>query len=125
MIKRIYVFMTFVRFFVRYVLLVREVLGGLLIAVCLSGVMIGIAERRPWGESLYFAFITALSIGYGDVSPITSWGRIGSVIVGCIGMVFIGLTVAVATRALSDTVDYLKNDSEWVLSRSVPHTRQK
>jgi voltage-gated potassium channel len=54
---------------------------------------------------VYFAFITALSIGYGDIHPETSLGKIVSVGIGLIGMLFVGCTVAVANRALRDTAE--------------------
>ena len=106
--KRTRGFITFLRHFARHTLIVREILVGLLLLICLGGIAISYAESRSMEESLYFAFITGLSIGYGDITPSTIWGRVISVTIGLVGMVFIGLTVAVATRALSDTVEQLR-----------------
>jgi hypothetical protein len=61
-------------------------------------------ENRELGEGIYFAFITGLSIGYGDITPATAWGRVVSVLIGLVGTIFVGLTVAVATRALADSI---------------------
>ena len=55
-------------------------------------------------EAVYFAFITGLSIGYGDITPDTALGRLISVLIGLVGMLFVGITVAIATRALADVV---------------------
>ncbi len=101
-------FVTFLRHFFRHTLIVREILAGLLLLICLGGITISYVENRSMEESLYFAFITGLSIGYGDIAPSTIWGRVISVTIGLVGMVFIGLTVAVATRALSDAVEQLR-----------------
>lgn len=106
--RRIHEFSTFLRFFFRYWLVVSEVLIGLTMLIILAGVAISFVEERSLGESIYFSCITALSIGYGDVVPTTTAGRIISVFIGCVGMIFIGLTVAVATRALADTVAQLR-----------------
>jgi voltage-gated potassium channel len=54
-------------------------------------------------DSLYFAFVTAFTIGYGDIAPVTAGGRIVSLLVGLLGLVFTGLVVAIATRSLALT----------------------
>ncbi len=33
-------------------------------------------EDRSWWDSVYFSVVTALTIGYGDICPITTGGRI-------------------------------------------------
>ncbi|WP_045363455.1 potassium channel family protein [Methyloceanibacter caenitepidi] len=48
--------------------------------------------------------ITGLTVGYGDVVPTTISSRVVSVLVGLIGLIFFGILVAVATRALGKTV---------------------
>jgi voltage-gated potassium channel len=97
-------FITFARHFIRYAFYLRRVLVGLLALLFLGGFIISRVENLGLGEGIYFAFITGLSIGYGDISPTTAGGRVASVLIGLIGMVFVGLTVAVATRALADSV---------------------
>jgi len=104
MSRRIREFSNFVRHFVGYVLYVREILAGLLTLLLLGGVAISHLERIRLGEALYFAFITGLSIGYGDITPRTAAGRVVSIVIGLIGMIFTGLTIAIATRALADAV---------------------
>jgi hypothetical protein len=44
-----------------------------------------------------------MSIGYGDISPQTGFGKLTSVGIGLVGMLFVGATVAVANRALADS----------------------
>ena len=64
--------------------------------------MIWRVEDIPLGDAIYFAFITGLSIGYGDISPATAGGQLISILIGLFGMLFVGITVAIATRALAD-----------------------
>jgi hypothetical protein len=54
---------------------------------------------------MYFSFITAFTIGYGDITPITIIGRVLAILMGLIGIIFTGLVVAVATRALVNTIE--------------------
>jgi voltage-gated potassium channel len=83
---------------------VRGVIVGLILALILGGVAISWIEQLDLGKAIYFAFITGLSIGYGDISPETALGRVISVLIGLVGMLFVGITVAIATRSLADMV---------------------
>lgn len=103
MYKRIGMFVEFIHTFARYTLYVREVIGTLLLLIVLSGFVISSVENIKLSEAIYFVFITGLSIGYGDISPGTTIGKIVSVGIGFIGMLFIGITVAIANRALAHT----------------------
>lgn len=57
-------------------------------------------EKMPFGEALYFAFITGLTIGYGDIVVKTPFGRLMAVLLGLIGIIFTGIMVAAALRAV-------------------------
>lgn len=100
--KRLTLFMEFVRAFARYTLHIREVLGSLLLLKVLGGIAFSKLEGINLGDAIYFAFITGMSIGYGDITPKTATGKLLSVAIGLVGMLFVGLTVAIATRALAD-----------------------
>ena len=62
-------------------------------------------EKLPFGDALYFALITGLTIGYGDIVVKTPAGRILAVLIGFIGVLFSGLIIAIAVRALRETVE--------------------
>lgn len=101
--ERFAAFRHFLGNFLYYLWMVREVLTGLLLLLLLGGVLISKIEDLALLEAIYFSFITGLSIGYGDITPRTGLGMCVSVVIGVIGMVLTGMTVAVATRALADT----------------------
>lgn len=56
----------------------------------------------PLGETLYFCGITALTIGYGDVVPTTTFGRIDALLLGLIGLLMTGLVIAAAVRGVQE-----------------------
>ena len=97
-------FAIFLRYFAKYLFFVRHVVIALFVQIVIGGVLISYLEGLHIGESIYFAFVTGLTIGYGDINPVTTSGRVVSVGIGIIGMLFTGMTIAVATRALADTV---------------------
>ena len=97
-------FASFVRHFAKYVAYLRGVLLTLILLLVLGGVVISRLEGIPLGDAIYFAFVTGLTIGYGDISPATPLGRVISILIGLVGMIFTGVTVAIATRALTDAV---------------------
>jgi len=100
---RIAVIRSFCFHFLSYLMLVREVLLGLLLMLLLAGFLFSWFEDIRLTHAIYFTFITGLSIGYGDITPETGLGAVVSIIIGVIGMILTGMTIAVATRALADT----------------------
>lgn len=57
-------------------------------------------EKVPFGDALYFTFITGLTIGYGDIVMKTPAGRVISILIGFIGIVFTGLIVAAVVETV-------------------------
>ena len=109
MTRRRRAFLDFVRHVVTAALLVREVLGCLIVLIILHGVLFSLVEGKDIGSSIYFAFITGFTIGYGDIAPVTTLGRIVAVSTGFWGTVFVGLVVAINTRALRVTVQQIQS----------------
>lgn len=108
--QHLHQFVVFVRCIFRYAHYLRGILVGLLMLIMLGGVAISYLEDLPLGDAIYFAFVTGMTIGYGDISPKTPGGRVISAGVGLVGVVFTGLYVAIATRALADTAKQLKQE---------------
>ncbi|WP_233873334.1 potassium channel family protein [Paraburkholderia adhaesiva] len=89
----------------------RAILIGLLalfvlltIGMWYFGAPVETANRTPspWGETVYFCAITALTIGYGDVVPTSTFGRIDAILLGLVGLVITGLMVAAAVRGIQE-----------------------
>jgi hypothetical protein len=79
---------------------VWPVLWGLLLAIAGLGFAIGVIEDWSLQESLYFAFVSGLTIGYGDLTPKTPLARSLAIAIGFCGILLTALVAAVAVKAL-------------------------
>ncbi|KAA0139117.1 potassium channel family protein [Gimesia chilikensis] len=101
--KRLPLFVEFFSSFMRYASYVREVIVALLLILLLGAFLIWRFENLSFGDAVYFSMITGLTIGYGDITPETPMGKIISVGIGLVGMIVVGLVIAIATRSLHET----------------------
>ena len=93
----------FIHVFFRIVWHIRSVFLVIVALIIAGAVVIAGVEKMPIGEALYFAFITGLTIGYGDIVATTTFGRIMSVLLGFVGILFTGLVIAVAVHAVRES----------------------
>ncbi len=61
-------------------------------------------DNKPIKTAIYMAFITALTIGYGDVTPSHPASRVLAILLGIIGMIFTGIIVAIAVYATQQSL---------------------
>ena len=80
---------------------VWPVLSALLAAIAGLGLLVGLIEGWSISESIYFAFVSGLTIGYGDFAPKTLAARMLAIMIGFCGVLLTGLVAAVAVKALS------------------------
>lgn len=76
------------------------ILSGLLMLMACLGAVIGLLEGWGIGDGIYFAFVTGLTIGYGDFSPSTLLTRVMAMTIGFIGITLTGVVAAIAVAAL-------------------------
>jgi hypothetical protein len=79
---------------------VWPIISGLLIFMGSVGVVIGLQEHWSLPDAIYFAFVTGLTIGYGDLVPTHALSRILAILIGLSGVLLVGLVVAIGVRAL-------------------------
>ena len=75
---------------------------GLLMLIVALGVTAGFVEGWSVHESIYFSFVSGLTIGYGDLAPKTLVGRVLAIAIGVCGILMTALVAAIAVRALTD-----------------------
>ena len=97
--------------------LVAPLLGFLCLVIILFGQIVCRIEK--WGkfDGLYWSFITATTVGYGDIRPLKKVSKALSVVIALVGMIFTGVIIAVTLHTASialekhvdmSTIEYMK-----------------
>jgi voltage-gated potassium channel len=97
--------LTFVKEFTIGVWLTFPVLLTLGALIAAMGQVVGKAEGWSRFESLYWSFITATTVGYGDIRPIKRGSRVVAVLIAFLGLVLTGILIAVAVHAATLALD--------------------
>jgi hypothetical protein len=79
---------------------VWPILSALLGGIMSLGAAVALLEDWPLSDGIYFAFVTGLTIGYGDLVPHRLISRMLSIGIGLLGMLMIALLAAIAVRAM-------------------------
>lgn len=90
---------TFLKEFVYGVWLTAPLLATLALVVTALGQVVGKMEGWPPFDSFYWSFITATTVGYGDVRPTRRVPRILSILIALVGLTLTGILIAVAIHA--------------------------
>jgi len=78
------------------------ILSGLLVLIVALGLIIGRIEGWSIIDSIYFAFVSGLTIGYGDLAPKIALTRLLAILIGACGVLLTALVAAVAVRAFTE-----------------------
>jgi len=84
----------------------RGMFFGLLIWLVIDAAAIAYVEKMSFTDALYFTLVTGLTIGYGDIAPVTLMGRIVAILTGILGILITGLIVAIAVFAVKETMEH-------------------
>ncbi len=79
---------------------VRIGIIGLAAVIIAGSVGFHVSEGRDLPTSLYFTVITLTTVGFGDVIPVTPEGRLVTVSILVLGLVFFGVVVGSVTELL-------------------------
>ena len=76
------------------------VVSALLAIQLALGLLIGFLEGWPFGDAVYFTFVTGLTIGYGDLVPRQASTRALAIGIGFLGLFVTGVIAAIAVHAM-------------------------
>ncbi|MFX0201262.1 MAG: potassium channel family protein [Candidatus Hodarchaeota archaeon] len=95
---------SFTKIFFSLIWLARYLMGSCLGIVVIGGCVFSIegfsSGNHKFLLGLYMSFITALTIGYGDMTPDGPVGKVFAVILGMAGILLTGVIVAASIKAL-------------------------
>jgi hypothetical protein len=76
----------FFQYFWKHLKVIWPIASGLMAFQLALGTVIGFLERWSVSETIYFTFVTALTIGYGDVAPKRIASRMIALVIGLSGI---------------------------------------
>jgi len=74
-------------------------LGAVAVVIVLAGFLLARFDRLPLEEAIYLAFITAFTVGFGDVTPKSRGARGVSIVLAFVGLILVGVLVGIAVHA--------------------------
>lgn len=94
-------FRTFFGIFLRVIYVLRKIVITLFAFIIAMGFVIAFVEDMNLWDALYFAFVSAFTLGYGDIVPHTALGRfICAIVLPITGMLLTGIMIAAAINAI-------------------------
>lgn len=91
-----------------------EIIGYYLTTLILSGVLFSYFEDKPLFESMWWACVTGLTIGYGDLYPVTVGGKIVAIaLMHIVPLIIVPLIVArLLTTVIEDRNQFSHDEQE-------------
>lgn len=91
--------LTFLMLFKEIMILTSALLLSLSMLVIILGQIVAYFEKWRKFDALYWTFITATTVGYGDIRPLRKISRVISIIIAFVGIMFTGIVVAITLEA--------------------------
>jgi len=105
-----------------------SVLGLGLFCFTYSAYAFYVADRgvvqRAWLDWIYFTVMTASTVGYGDISPITDLAKVVAIITALLGLVFTGFLISVISSWLTLT-DFQREAGVWLQAQEQREQRRQ
>jgi len=71
-------------------------------SIVILGMVVGRMEGWSKFDSIYWAFITALTVGYGDFRPLKKKSKIIAIIITLTGFMFSGILVSITVLSATE-----------------------
>ncbi|MCK5881046.1 MAG: two pore domain potassium channel family protein [Sinobacterium sp.] len=114
---------TFLQILAWGIYLTAPILMMLCIMIVILGLVAGHVEKWSRFDTLYWAFITALTVGYGDIRPLHKLSRVLSAVIAILGIMFAGIIVAITVEAT--TIAFNKHIPTETIDRISSEVRER
>jgi voltage-gated potassium channel len=91
----------FLNLFFYGIALAAPLLVFLALMIFILGQVVGMRESWNRFDSFYWSFITATTVGYGDIRPLRKLSKVFAILIALAGLIFTGIVVALAINAAS------------------------
>ena len=78
---------------------------ALFLLIFIGGILISRFDKMPLEEALYCAFSTAFKAGFGNLTPKSRGGKIIAICIAFLGIVLVGIFVAIAVKSLETAMN--------------------
>lgn len=96
--------LAFVKLFVWSTYLISPILVMLGLLVTGLGLIVCRLEKWKRFDALYWTFITATTVGYGDIRPQKKVSRVISIVIAFLGLMFTGIIIAITINTVQLSV---------------------
>ena len=97
--------LSFLKTFFFSAFLISPVICFLLIMIIGLGQLVGRYEHWSKSDALYYAFITATTVGYGDFRPSRRRSKLTAIAIALTGILLTGIIVAIGIKALESSFE--------------------
>jgi voltage-gated potassium channel len=89
--------------------LMFPLLFSLWVVIALLGFVVG--RREGWSrlDAFYWSFVTATTVGYGDLRPVDRRSKMVAILIAFLGLILTGIVIAIAVQATTTALKDLRH----------------
>ncbi len=92
------------------------------VMIAVGGVLIHFAEGMSYSDGIWWAFVTTTTVGYGDISPTTFYGRVIAMVLMLLGIGLLGtITSTLTSYFLKTGHGSVRNDTLESIKTQLDH----